>query len=147
MKIGVDSPVTRDYGHGMEAGGTTMKIENVLAKSISEAIAGSEELWGLVDEAISEMLSSEETEVEIWLERGHDRMAAVTVAGADDPVVVPFVVRGPFLPVDPKSADQALDAWNYVAEIRTFARELLEMADNATAEMVEMGLSCPDFAQ
>ncbi|MEI2688132.1 MAG: hypothetical protein V9G14_19255, partial [Cypionkella sp.] len=108
-----------------------MKIENVLAKSISEAIAGSEELWGLVDEAISEMLSSEETEVEIWLERGHDRMAAVTVAGADDPVVVPFVVRGPFLPVDPKSADQALDAWNYVAEIRTFARELLEMADNA----------------
>ena len=72
-----------------------MKIEDVLAKSISEAIAGSEELWGLVDEAISEMLSSEETEVEIWLERGHDRMAAVTVAAADDPVVVPFV----FLPL------------------------------------------------
>lgn len=118
------------------------KASDVVARKIRESIMASFDpfdmvgFWELVDGTIKEILEDQGSQpAQIWLANDGNDVVCISMLGADDPTLLPFFVPKPNIPVRADAVEQIKECADNISCLRRFARELMEMADDAEMNM------------
>ena len=120
--------------------GVERKIAKAMSAKIAEAFrelfAEDESFWGMLDEEITQQIkASEHEDAQLWLSSDGKHTVCVSPFGADEPIVMPFFIPEPSIPVKAEFLAQVEESEREIKTLRDFAAQINQMADDAQQKL------------